>query len=80
MRSSGHRGLEELKCKCKRTDTGAYITTKCPVHRYTGLKEADILGPRPNLSISREVKKPKESTFDRWANGNQYGSFNSDED
>jgi hypothetical protein len=34
-------------------------------------------------TITRQQKrraKKKESTLDRWANGNQYGSFNSDED
>jgi hypothetical protein len=34
----------------------------------------------PSRQQKRAAKRKKTSTFDRWANGNQYGSFNSDED
>ncbi len=31
-------------------------------------------------ALKRRKRKREYGSFDRWANGNQYGSFNSDED
>jgi len=38
------------------------------------------LGKCPKCPKCREARRPRYAGFDRWANGNQYGSYNSDED
>jgi hypothetical protein len=36
--------------------------------------------PEAAMAVKNKSKNNSIGSFDRWANGNQYGSFNSDED